>query len=443
MDWSIGGIHTREDAIRNKMADILLNTAYCLCLNAEKRDDRVILYQGGTMTIRNSRFVDGSDWNLVPDQEVSYRSVNVPYQNESYAKELSKHRWLYSVFNRSVRNTGTALMVISDSISSRNNYFLNDLPWRYSPFEYCPSHLLEQFCEVYQTLLIDFEPLIPQKFDMRLGASIPYRQAQDEYLGKVTTLLTNGYTQVSKICDAYKAAQTEESNRIYATSTREGRTKFVDPYYAAPYFEQQNKYPEYADGFRMIELKRNIMAVETLYYLLIYSLRPTGPYICTVVQTYSGQAPSPYSNWCSIIAELHVEAIQCHLNMMLQLIPLRKELEIMNVPNVPVYTHANVPLNSPVNVPLNEPVYTHANVKPIVLLNRPNSPVRGPKGSLFKKPRIPVRHTKKSQPRPRKVPGNAVGFGRTYTRKTTENKPFQNNALEKLRKKYSRHTKKN
>lgn len=434
MDWSIGGIHTREDEIRNKMADILLNTAYCLCLNAEKREDRVILYQGGTMTIRNSRFIHGIDWNMVPDQEVSYSYLNAPYQNELYAKELSKHRWLYSVYNRSVRNTGSY-----------------SLPWCYSPFEYCPSHLLEQFCEVYQTLLVDFEPLIPQRLDMRFGATMPYRQAQDEYLGKVTTLLTKGHTQVWNICEAYKALQIEESNRIYATATREGRTKVVDPYYAAPYFEQQNEYPEYADGFRMIELKRNIMVVETLYYLLIYSLRATGPYISNVVQTYSNQPLSPYTNWCGTIAEIHVEDIRCHLNMMLQLIPLRKELEIMNEPNVlpnvlanvpanvpantPVYSHANVPLNELVNVPLNEPVN--------VPLNTANSPsLTGPKGTSLKKPRIPVRHTKKSQPRPRKVPGNAVGFGRAYTRKTTENKPFQNNALEKLRKKHSRHTKK-
>jgi hypothetical protein len=433
MDWSIGGIHTREDEIRNKMADILLNTAYCLCLNAEKRADRMILYQGGTMMISNSRFVEGFGWNLVPDQEISYSYLNAPYQNESYAKELSKHRWLYSVYNRSVRNT---------------NYY--SVLWRYSPFEYCPSHVLEQIREVYQKMLVAFEPLIPQRLDMIVGAAMPYRQAQDEYLGKVTTLLTNGYTQVYKICEAYKASQIEESNHIYATAT-------------------QNKYPEYADGFRMIELKRNIEVIDSMYPLLLYSLLPTGPYISTAVQTYSNQPLSPYSNWCSTIAEIHVEAIQCHLNMMLQLIPLRKELEIMNDPNVPlndpvnvplnvplndpvnvplndpvnvplnvpVYTHANVPLNDPVNVPLNVPVYTHANVP----LNSPsNSPslTRGPKG----KPRIPVRHTKKSQPRSRKVPGNAIGFGRAYTRKTTENKPFQNNALEKLRKKHSRYTKK-
>lgn len=273
--------------IQKKISRLLVDTAKCLYENARKWPDKT-QYDG------TSKFV-GQSSGFVPDEVIQdqvysrywfYDDNGFIYEDPEERKELLNHGFLYSVYNRSVKNTMTAMFWM------RDNHKPHTIAKLYSPFEHCPISILEQLCEVYQSVLEELKqipPFVPESFPNQ-------RKSQDQYLGKIREPLAKCSARVYKICETYK--------------------------------DEQKPNSKYKDEFQILELEANQVMIDHLYPLLQYSTRS--------MEFYSGQSsygmgygPSDhyYWNWRDNIAELYIEAIECHWNMLRQLIPMRKELE--------------------------------------------------------------------------------------------------------------------
>jgi len=305
--------------LQKKISRLLVDTAKCLYENARKRPDKQ--YDS------TSKFVGSV--GAVPDEVIQkqvysvymfYDDKGFIYEDPEERKELLNHAFLYSVYNRSVKNTMTAMYWM------RDNHKPHTIAKLYSPFEYCPIPILEQLCDVYPSVLEELKRLIPQKLNYTFGQQ---RKSQDEYLGKIREVLSNGSATIYKICDKYKEEQKRQATQIYSKATIEGRTETADPYYASQHMdEQMNPNSKYKDGFRILELDSNQDMIDHLYSLLQYSTRSMEFYN---EQSSHGVGYGPwdqyYWNWRDNMAEVYIEAIECHWNMLRQLIPMRQELD--------------------------------------------------------------------------------------------------------------------
>ena len=269
--------------IQKKISRLLVDTAKCLYENAKRWPEKQ--YDS------TSKFGSSEE----PDEKIQvrmysgysfYDDYGFIYEDPEERKELLKESFLYSVYNRSVKNTMTAMYWM------RVNHKPHTIAKLYSPFEHCPVPILEQLCDVYPSVIEELKqipPFVPERFPNQ-------RKSQDEYLGKIREPLTKCSTHVYKICETYK--------------------------------DEQKPNLKYKDEFQILELVANQVMIDHLYPLLQYSTRS--------MEFYNGQTPygmgyGPsdhyYWNWRDNIAELYIEAIECHWNMLRQLIPMRKELE--------------------------------------------------------------------------------------------------------------------
>ena len=292
-DWSVTGIQTVEDAIRNEMTDLLLKTAQCLCNNASKRPSSPITQDRSTY---GSQFI-GSQSNGLTDQQ-NYGFYD-PLHNLKFEQVLLENYWLFSVYNRSVRNLQRYYQLISGTsvygVCTKERANLVS-----SPFEYIPIHMLEELCEVYPRALQEFDSLIPANIQY---GNLQSRKEQDLYIGMVNQKRSTAYQMINQLITRFLKEIDDEQARIYREATDEDRT------------------------LRLYDIDSLKYGLRKFGEFLDYPFRGMNAFIIRGQQTYSGQEPSPYDNFQSNLAELYVEAIQCHYDMMRKLIVLRLTLE--------------------------------------------------------------------------------------------------------------------
>lgn len=335
-DWSVNGIQTVEDAIRNEITDLLLKTAICLCNNADKRPSSPMSQDGSSY---GSRYIGAQSWGK-PDQDTTYGGVGFqdPFYNLKFKTALLQHGWLYSVYNRSVRNVRSYSHLISGTsiygfcTEERANLLC-------SPFEYIPIHMLEELCEVYPRALQEFDSLIPANIQYEPGQIL---NGQAKYFKMVNEKSSTAYQMIDQIITRFVKELDDEHARIYREAKNEGRT--LSEYNARPFLTVRNNHMEFKDEFRLYDiysLKRGLMSMGQF---LNYPFRGMNAFTIYGQQTYSGQ-DMPYGNFQSNLAELYKEAIQCHYDMMRKLIVLRLTLEkgqnTIEKKNVPYMVNPN------------------------------------------------------------------------------------------------------
>ena len=318
-DWSVTGIQTVEDAIRNEITDLLLKTAQCLCNNASKRPSSPMSQDGSSY---GSRYIGAYSWGK-PDQDTTYGGVGFqdPFYNLKFKTALLQHEWLYSVYNRSVRNVRSYSHLISGTsvygVCTEDRVNLMS-----SPFEYIPIHMLEELCEVYPRALQEFDSLIPANIQY---GNLQSRKEQDLYIGMVNQKKMTAYQMIDQIITRFLKELDDEHARIYREAKNEGRT--LSEYNAKPFLTVRNNHMEFKDEFRLYDIESLKYGLRKFGEFLSYPFRGMNAFTIHGQQTYSGQEPIPYSNFQSGLAELFVEAIQCHYDMMRKLIVLRLTLE--------------------------------------------------------------------------------------------------------------------
>ena len=315
-DWSVNGIQTVEDAIRNEMTDLLLKTAQCLYNNASKRPSSPMSQDGSSY---GSRYIGAHSWGK-PDQQ-NYGFYD-PLHNLKFEQVLLlENPWLFSVYNRSVRDlirygrmlSGTS--VYGFCTKERANITC-------SPFEYIPIHMLQELCEVYPRALQEFDSLIPANIQY---GNLQSRKEQNIYIGAVNEKSSTAYQMIDQIITRFVKELDDEHARIYGDAEKEGRT--LSEYNARTFLTERNKHMEFKDEFRLYDIYSLKHGLMSMAQFLNYPFRGMNAFTIHGQQTYSGQEPIPYSNFQSNLAELCVEAIQCHYDMMRKLIVLRLTLE--------------------------------------------------------------------------------------------------------------------
>ena len=295
-DWSVNGIQTVEDAIRNEMTDLLLKTAICLCNNADKRPSSPT-----PMTQDRSSYGSkhiGTQSNGLTDQQ-NYGFYD-PLHNLKFETVILGNYWLFSVYNRSVRNLQRYYQLISGT--SVYGVCTNDrVNLVSSPFEYIPIHMLQELCEVYPQALQEFDSLIPA--NIQYGNLLHSRKEQDSYIGKVSEKRSTAYQMINQVITKFLKEIDDEQARIYREATDEDRT------------------------LRLYDIESLKYGVRNFGGFLDYPFRGMNAFTRSGQHTYSGQEPSPYDNFQSNLAELYKEAIQCHYDMISRLIVLRLTLE--------------------------------------------------------------------------------------------------------------------
>ena len=292
-DWSVNGIQTVEDAIRNEMTDLLLKTAICLCNNADKRITSPMTQDRSSY---GSRHI-GTQSNGLTDQE-NYGFYD-PLHNLKFKTVILDNYWLFSVYNRSVRNLQRYYQLISGTsgygVCTQERANLVS-----SPFEYIPIHMLQELCEVYPRALQEFDSLIPANIQY---GNLHSRKEQDSYIGAVSEKRSTAHQMIKQVIIRFLKEIDDEQARIYREATDEDRT------------------------LRLYDIESLKYGLIKLGEFLDYPFRAIYPFTIHGQQTYSGQEPSPYSNFQSNLAELYKEAIQCHYDMISRLIVLRLTLE--------------------------------------------------------------------------------------------------------------------
>ena len=256
-----------------------------------------------------SRYM-GEVWSWVSDQ-ATYGCQD-PFHNEKFKDALLQHEWLYSVYNRSVRNVPRYHELKSEH-SLYGFYTEERANLLCSPFEYIPIYILEQLCEVYPAALQEFDTLIP--------SNIPYvRREQERYIGMVNEKRSRAYQLIDQVITRFKKEFEDELSSIYGEAEKEGRT--LSQYNARPFLTERNKHMEFKDEFRLYDTQSVIYGLQLMRRFLEYPFRE----MCAFTQSWSGP-DVPYSNFQSNLAELYKEAIQCHYDMISRLIVLRLTLE--------------------------------------------------------------------------------------------------------------------
>jgi hypothetical protein len=310
-DWSVNGIQTVEDAIRNEMTDLLLKTAICLCNNADKRITSPMTQERSWV---GSKHI-GTQSNGLPDQE-NYGFYD-PLHNLKFETVILGNYWLFSVYNRSVRNLQRYYYLISGTsvygVCTKDRINLVS-----SPFEYIPIHMLQELCEVYPRALQEFDSLIPANIQY---GNLHSRKEQDSYIGMVNQKRSTAYQMINQVITKFLKEIDDEQARIYREATDEDRT------------------------VRLYDIESLKYGVRNFGGFLDYPFRGMNAFTHSGQQTYSGQEPNPYANFQSNLAELFVEAIQCHYDMMRKLIVLRLTLEkgqnTIEKKNVPYMVNPN------------------------------------------------------------------------------------------------------
>ena len=311
-DWSVNGIQTVEDAIRNEITDLLLKTAICLCNNADKRPSSPMKPPG---FISVSRYM-GEVWSWVSDQ-AAYGCQD-PFHNVNFKEALLQHEWLYSVYNRSVRNVPRYHELKSEH-SIYGFYTEERANLLCSPFEYIPIHILEELCQVYPAALQEFDSLIPanKQYETR------ERKGQESYIGAVNEKRSRAYQLIDQVITRFKKELVDELSRVYGEAEKEGRT--LSQYNARPFLTERNKHMEFKDEFRLYDTQSVIYGLQLMSRFLEYPFREMCAF--TPFGSYNYSRVAPYSNFQSNLAELYQEAIQCHYDMISRLIVLRLTLE--------------------------------------------------------------------------------------------------------------------
>lgn len=291
-DWSVTGIQTVEDAIRNEMTDLLLKTAQCLCNNASKRPSGNVNQPGSS----GSQYI-GTQSNGLTDQQ-NYGFYD-PLHNLKFEQVFLENYWLFSVYNRSVRNLQRYYQLISGTsgygVCPEERYNLVS-----SPFEYIPIHMLQELCEVYPRALQEFDSLIPANIQY---GNLQSRKEQDLYIGAVSEKRSSSHQMIDQAITRFLKEIDDERARIYRDATDEDRP------------------------LRLYDIESLKYGLLGMGEFLNYPFRGMNAFTTHGQQTYSGQEPSPYGNFQSNLAELYKEAIQCHYDMISRLIVLRLTLE--------------------------------------------------------------------------------------------------------------------
>jgi hypothetical protein len=314
-DWSVNGIQTVEDAIRNEMTDLLLKTAICLCKNADKRPSSPMTQDGSSY---GSRHIGAQSWGKSDQENYGFYD---PLHNLKFKTVILDNYWLFSVYNRSVRDlirygrmlSGTSVYGVCTQ--ERANISC-------SPFEHIPIHMLQELCEVYPRALQEFDSLIPANIQY---GNLQSRKEQDRYIGMVNQKSSTAYQMIDQIITRFVKELDDEHARIYREAKNEGRT--LSEYNARPFLTVRNEFMEYKDEFRLYDIYSLKHGLITMGQFLNYPFRGMNAFTIHGQQTYSGQEPIPYSSFQSNLAELVVEAIQCHYDMISRLIVLRLTLE--------------------------------------------------------------------------------------------------------------------
>lgn len=318
-------LEIKSNLLQNKISKLFVDTAVCFYKNAKKRNGTDFAHGQHD----GIQFVGPNHGSVPTDQMIQIQShgellVNTDwgenillYENSKDRKELSNHKWLYSVYNRCVKNTMSSLNMFDEDIHRFSTI--------YSPFEYCPISILEQLRDTYPSIIEELKILIPQKIIYIFGQQ---RKSQDDYHSKIKGVLSDGKQRLFKSCEQYIEEQKREKQTIWDNATREGRMEFADPYYASQHKYDRGDTSMYKDGFRIIELETNILMISSLCKLLHYPFREMGPFFNSQTPYGMGYGPSDqiYSNWQDNMAQLYIEALDCHFNMLRKLVPIRKKI---------------------------------------------------------------------------------------------------------------------
>ena len=283
-----------------------------------------------------SRHIGAQSWGK-SDQE-TYGFYD-PLHNLKFETVILGNYWLFSVYNRSVRNLQRYSYLISGTslygVCTKDRINLMS-----SPFEYIPIHMLQELCEVYPQALQEFDSLIPANIQY---GNLHSRKEQDRYIGMVNQKSSTAYQMINQIITRFVKELDDEHARIYREAKKEGRT--LSEYNARPFLTVRNEFMEYKDEFRLYDIESLKYGLITMGQFLSYPFRGMNAFTIHGQQTYSGQEPIPYSNFDSNLAELVVEAIQCHYDMMRKLIVLRLTLEkgqnTIEKKNVPYMVNPN------------------------------------------------------------------------------------------------------